>query len=236
MNRGLIWIETIPFGNWNKLWISIPEYLLLYAIICCCFGWIVHRKSVLIKLGAVFILLFSAGFSYKRFRASNQDEMIFLNLRNHTGMIFKKGNEAIVLTDLKTIDKTFQYSVQPYLDSCKSTRFRLIRPGQNFRNAVFTMQNRLIQFKNKLIFVADKQFEHQVFLKKIKVDVVFITGNPRINLGQVSNNLIFDLLIVDSNNSDYLIQSLTEEAALDGRKIKILKRNNAFLLHSKTKL
>ncbi len=236
MNRGLLWIETIPFGNWNKLWISIPEYLLLYAIICCCFGWIVHRKPVLMKLGAVFILLFSAGFSYKRFRASNQDEMIFLNLRNHTGMIFKKGNEAIVLTDLKTIDKTFQYSVQPYLDSCKSTRFRLIRPGQNFRNAVFIRQNRLIQFKNKLIFVADKQFERRVFPKKIKVDVVFITGNPRINLGQVSNNLIFDLLIVDSNNSDYLIQSLTEEAALDGRKIKILKRNNAFLLQSKTKL
>ncbi|RYY06494.1 MAG: ComEC/Rec2 family competence protein, partial [Sphingobacteriaceae bacterium] len=44
MNNGLAWIEHIPFGNWNKLWLTVPEYLLLYAIICCCFGWMVHRK------------------------------------------------------------------------------------------------------------------------------------------------------------------------------------------------
>ncbi|RYE24556.1 MAG: ComEC family competence protein, partial [Sphingobacteriaceae bacterium] len=40
MNSGLVWIENIPFGSWNKLWITTPEYLLLYAIMGCCFGWI----------------------------------------------------------------------------------------------------------------------------------------------------------------------------------------------------
>lgn len=233
MNQGLVRIENIPFGNWNKLWITVPEYLLFYSIICCAFAWLIQRKPTLLKAGAVFIILFLMSFSYKRFRAQNQEEIIFLNLRKNLGIVFKKGNEAIVVTDLKTSDKTFQYSVQPFLDSCKSSEIRIIRPDQNFRNTIFTKQNKLVQFEDKLIFIADKQFEKQVFTQKIKVDAVFITDNPKISISQISKNLIFDLLIVDSRNSDYLVKKLVEEAALDGRKIKNLKRNNALIFSSK---
>lgn len=233
MNKGLVWIENIPFGNWNKLWITVPEYLFLFVIIYCCFAWMVDRKPLLLKVNAVFIILFLTSFSYKHFRVNNQEGIIFLNLRKNIGIVFKKGNEAIVLTDLKISDKTFQYSVQPYLDSCKSTKTQLINLNQNFKNAVFIKQKSLIQFANKLIFVADKRFEHQVFPQKIKVDAVFITQNPRINLDQITSNLIFDLLIIDPTNPDFLIKKLSEEAASDGRKIIILKRNNAFVIQSK---
>lgn len=233
MNSGLAWIEHIPFGNWNKLWITTPEYLLLYAIICCFFGWIIHRKIFLLKLNAVFIILFLMSFSYKRIRTSNQNEIVFLNLRKNLGVIFKKGNEAFVITNLKTTDKAFQYSVQPYLDSCQSTKIHLLQQNQNFKNAVFISQNQLIQFQNHLIFVADKQFENKTFPQKIKVDAVFITDNPKLNLNQISKNLIFDLLVIDSRNSDYLIKKINAEAILDGRKIKILKRNFSLVVPSK---
>lgn len=232
MNKGLAWIENFPFGNWNKLWITTPEYLLLYAIICCAFGWIVHRKTNLLKASAVFIVLFLTCFSVKRFRAANQDEIIFLNLRKNPGIILKKGNEAFVITDLKPTDKTFQYSVQPYLDSCKSTQINLLLPDQSFSNTVFIMQNHIIQFGDKLIFIADKQLENKQFPEKIKVDYVFITGNPKLNLNQICSNFVFDLLILDAANPDYRIKNLAEEAALDGRKIKVLKRNNALIVRS----
>ncbi|MVN21958.1 ComEC/Rec2 family competence protein [Mucilaginibacter arboris] len=232
MNEGLTRIENIPFGNWNKLWITVPQYLLLYAIICSGFACLVHRNSLWLKAGAVFTILFLAGISYKRYQAANQDEMVFLNLRKNSGLIFKKGNEAVVITDLKPADKTFQYSVQPYLDSCKCVQVKLLQTGQNFRNAVFSRQNNLIQFGNRLIFVADKKFENKTLPQKIKVDEVYITGNPRLNLAQISGNIIFDLLIIDGSNSDYQIKNLTEDAASDGRKIKILKRNKSFQLQS----
>lgn len=232
VNTGLTWIENIPFGNWNKLWITVPEYLLLYVIICCCFGWIVHRKPALLKIGTVFITLFLASFSYKRYRSASQDDIIFLNLRKNFGLIFKKGSEAFVLTDLKTTDKMFQYSIQPYLDSCKSSEIHLLQPERNFADASFIRQKNLIQFGNRLIFLADKNFEHKQFPKKIKVDLVLITGNPKIGLKQISNNLIFDLLVIDSSNTDYTIEKLSEEAALDGRKIIILKRNNSYRINS----
>lgn len=230
MNRGLAWIEHLPFGSWNKLWITIPEYLILYVVIIGLFAWLVHRKFLLLQISTVFTLLFLVSFSYKKMKAQKQDEIIFLNLRKNCGIVFKKGNEAVVLTDLKTSDKSFQYSVQPYLDSCKLTKVELINPDQNFGNAVFSKQNKLVQFQNQLIFVADKDFERQSFPQKIKVDAVFITQNPKINLDQIAKNLIFDVLIVASDNSDYLIKKLTEEAAADGRKIIILKRNKAVLL------
>ncbi|MEX8547029.1 MAG: ComEC/Rec2 family competence protein [Mucilaginibacter sp.] len=232
MNQGLSWIEHLPFGSWNKLWITVPEYLILYTIIVCLFVWLVHRKSLLLQVGAVFTTLFLVSFSYKKIQAQQQDEIVFLNLRKNCGIVFKNGNEAVVFTDLKTSDKSFQYSVQPYLDSCKSTKVSFVNSDKNFTNAVFSKQNKLVQFKNQLIFVADKGFEQQSFSQKIKVDAVFITQNPKIDLAQISKNLIFDRLIVASDNGDYLIQKLTGEAAADGRKIIVLKRNKAFLLQS----
>lgn len=232
MNSGLSWIEHIPFGSWNKLWISTPEYLLLYAIICCGFGWIIHRKVFLLKMNAVFIVLFLMSFSYKRYRSAGQQEIVFLNLRKNFGLICKNGNEAFVVTDLKSTDKTFQYSVQPFLDSCQANKIQLLQPEQNFNNASFIRQNHLIQFGNELIFVADKHFEHQVFPQKIKVDLVLITGNPKINLSQITQNLVFDLLVIDAGNSDYHLQKLSAEAQADGRKIFILKRNNCLRINS----
>ncbi len=232
MNSGLTWIEHIPFGSWNKLWITTPEYLLLYAIICCGFGWMIHRKMFLLKMNAVFIVLFLMSFSYKRFRSDNQQEIVFLNLRKNFGLICKNGNEAFVISDLKSTDKTFQYSVQPFLDSCQAIKIHLLQPEQNFSNASFIRQNQLIQFGNKLIFVADKHFEQQVFPQKIKVDLVLITGNPKINLSQITQNLIFDLLVIDAGNSDYHLQKLVAEARADGRKIFILKRNNCLRVNS----
>lgn len=232
MNNGLVWIENIPFGNWNKLWITTQEYLLLYAIMICCFGWIVHRKIFLFKLNAVFIMLFLMSFSYKRFRSSSQQEIVFLNLRKNFGLVCKNGNEAFILTDLKPGDKTFQYSVQPFLDSCQSAQIHLINIKQNFNNAVFIKQKSLIQFKNKLIFIADQDFEQQHLPQKIKTDVVLITGNPKLNLQQITQNLIFDRLVIDGSNSDYHIKKLADEADADGRKIFILKRNYCLRINS----
>ena len=83
-----------------------------------------------------------------------------------------------------------------------------------------------------MIFVADKDFERKSFPQKIKVDEVFVTDNPKINLNQITKNLIFNLLILDSRNSDYHLKKLAEEAASDGRKIIILKRNKSFILPS----
>ncbi|MGI4727445.1 MAG: ComEC/Rec2 family competence protein [Janthinobacterium lividum] len=232
MNYGLVWIENIPFGSWNKLWISTAEYLLLYAVICCVFGWMVQRKTLLLRLNAVFIILFLMSFSYKRFRSGNQQEIVFFNLRKNFGLICKNGNEAFVLTDLLTSDKSFQYYVQPFLDSCQAENIHLIKPKQDFANTVFIRQKSLLQFKNKLIFIADQQFEQQHFPQKIKVDLVLITGNPKLSLKQITQNLIFDLLVIDATNSDYRTKKLTEEADADGRKIVVLKRNYCLRINS----
>ncbi len=232
MNQGLTWIEQFPFGTWNKLWITVPEYLILYAIIICFFAWLVHRKILLLQTGTVFTILFLASFSYKKLEAKKQDEIIFLNLNRNYGIVFKNKNEAVVFTDLKATDKPFKYTIQPYLDSCKSTFVDMVNPDQNFNNTVFSKQNKLVQFKNRLIFLADKDFEHQSFPQKIKVDAVFIMQNPKINLDQISKNLIYEILILGSDNGDYLIKNLTQQAAADGRKIIVLKRNKAFVLQS----
>ncbi len=232
MNNGLLWIENIPYGSWNRLWITTLEYLLLYAMIICVFGWIIHRKTFLLKLNAVFIVLFLMSFSYKRFRAGNQQEIIFLNLRRNFGLICKNGKEAFVLTDLKMADKSFQYSVRPFLDSCQSENIHLLKPDQDFTDAVFIRQKSLLQFGNKLIFIAGQDFTNQHFPHKIKVDVVLITGNPKISLKQITQNLIFDLLLIDATNSDYHIKKISDEAILDGRKIFILKRNNCLRINS----
>lgn len=133
MNSVLSAIEHFPYSSINKIWVTPVEYLLLYIIIIALFYFLYDRKAWSIRLGLICILLLSMTISFKKWNHSQSDQIAFLNLRRHTGIAFKKGNDAVILTDLHDTDKTYRYSIQPYLDSCQVEHVRLLPPNNNIR-------------------------------------------------------------------------------------------------------
>jgi competence protein ComEC len=103
------------------------------------------------------ILLLSTSLSLKKWNHSQSDQIAFLCLKKHTSIAFKSGNNAVILTDLHDTNKTYRYSIQPYLDSCQIEHIRLLQPNNNIRLSYILKENNYLQFYDKRLLLFNKQ-------------------------------------------------------------------------------
>ncbi|WDF76493.1 ComEC/Rec2 family competence protein [Mucilaginibacter sp. KACC 22773] len=229
MNKALAIIEHTPFAGIGKIWLTVPEYLLLYVIIISAFYYLYNKKIWLIKLSLASLLLFATSISLKRYRAENTHSIAFLNLRKNTGIVFKNGSSAIVLTNLADTDKNYKYSVQPYLDSAQVQHISIIGLGQNISSTWFKKRGALMQFYNKRLIIFDKHLQNQQLPGKLMTNYLYITGNPHTNLQEVNSNYGYQTLIIDGSNSSQTIERFAATAKTLSIHYKILKRNNSLI-------
>jgi competence protein ComEC len=227
MNKVLAIIEHTPFASIGKIWLNTAEYLLAYLIIICLFYFLFDRKKWLIKVSLVALLLLCISISLKKVNAYQSDNITFLNLKKHTGLVFKSGDKAIVLSDIKADDKNFQYAIQPCLDSNKIANTFLFDIKSDTGNSFFTKRSNLIQFQNKRILIFDPQLQNKLLPKKLKVDYVYVTGNPKSGLAMINKNYDYQTLIIDATNTDRLVNSLKQEAEKARINYQVLRRNNS---------
>jgi len=229
MNGGLAFIEHAPYSVISKIWLTTPEYLLLYAIIISLFYFLYNRKLWLLKFSLLCTLLACISFSIKNIRQSNSKEIVWLNLKKHPGIVFKDGNKAVVLSDLKSTDKTFAYSVQPYLDSCQVNDVKLYNLDQDINSTWIRKKNGMVQFLNITVFI----FNHKLYLndlsQRIKTSYIYVTGNPEDVLNRIRRNFDCRMLIIDGSNSDGETDQLTKQLNAESVNYNILKRNNSII-------
>ncbi|HAL80897.1 MAG TPA: hypothetical protein DCO83_00615 [Mucilaginibacter sp.] len=227
MNKGLSFIENAPYAGINKLWLTTPEYLLLYIIIISFFYFLYDKNLRLLKLSLFCYLLFCISFCLKKTSLSRTDSIAWLNLKKHQGIVFKKGNEAIVLTDLKNTDKIYQYSIQPYLDSCRVSNAVVYNLSQDINTPWLMKKRNLVQFSNKKIVIFDRQMTGNVMPQKFNTDYIYLTGNPDTGLNNIDNNFNYQELVIDGSNSDQLVNRIQQQVINKNVIYKLLKRNNS---------
>ncbi|MFC0512602.1 ComEC/Rec2 family competence protein [Mucilaginibacter angelicae] len=232
MNHVLAWVEHLPFASINKIWLTTTEYLLLYAIIICVFYFLYDRKAWLLRTGIVLIFLLAASISIKRYRSYTTNSIAFFNLRKNTGIVFKNGDHAVVLSNLADTDKNYNYSIKPYLDSCKINDVILYKPDQELRSAFLRKQGNLIQFRNQSIAIINKDYTDTASAVKLKTGYLYITGNPKIPLAIINKNHEYHTIIIDATNSPKTVQLVVDQARALHANYVVLKRNKSFLAAS----
>ncbi|WP_426667638.1 ComEC/Rec2 family competence protein [Mucilaginibacter sp. McL0603] len=232
MNKVLSLIEHFPYSGISKIWITNFEYLLLYGIIISVFYFLYEQKAWLIKLSLTFTLLLSIGISYAKWDSLQSDNIVFLNLKKHTGIIFKTGEQAVVLSDLADSDKAYRYSIQPYLDSCSINTIYKVSQKSNLSLSFLIKRGNLVQFRNKKLLIFDKQLPKAALPEKIKLDYLFITDNPDTNIDFLNKYYDYKLLIIDNNNSNKLIARLENQASVMYVNYKTLPGNKSLIITS----
>lgn len=231
INKALTIIEHSPLASIGKIWLTTFEYLLLYVIIICIFYFLFDKRKWLIKVSMLCLLVLTISISLKKYNVFKTDGITYLNLRSHTGIVFKNNNKAIILTDLNPTDKNYQYAIQPYLDSSKIVDTAVYKPEQNIDVPFFRKTGNLIRFKNKTIFIYNKTAPYEL-PQKLMVDHLYITDNPKIDLSSINKNYTYKLLVIGSNNIPRLAAKLEQEAQLGNVPYKSLKRNKALSILS----
>ncbi len=228
MTNGLALINRLPIGSINKVWITMPECLLLFIGILGLFFFSHYKKSWQLILCLSACLLLCSSVSIKRINQANTKSIAWLNLKKHTGIVFKNGNEAIVLSDLKQTDRDYLYSIQPYLDSCQVNQTMVYNPGQGISSPWLKKRYGLVSFLCTPVFIFNGTLQQNALVPKPQFSYLYLTGNPDVGLDVLASNFNYQNLIIDGTNSDKSIENWQKQLPKNIY-CKILKRNKSFV-------
>ncbi|MDB5128231.1 ComEC/Rec2 family competence protein [Mucilaginibacter sp.] len=228
MNKALAFIEHSPYASIGKIWLNTFEYLLLYAIIIFVFYFLYDKKKWLINVALACMLVFSISIKLKQYKANNTQSVTFLNLRKHTGIVFKDGNQGVVLTDLPETDKNFKYSIQPGLDSSRVTDYKVYPLNKNIQLPYLLKQGNLIAFQNKKLLLLNDSSQIQSIPQQLGINYLYIGDDAFVDTAIVKNKT----LIIAGSNSDKYIAGFKENVKNMQVNYKILKRNKSVCIVS----
>ncbi|RYF19310.1 MAG: ComEC family competence protein, partial [Flavobacteriales bacterium] len=116
INKGLKWISELPYASITEIWLDKWQLLFLCLIMVFITLGLVNRKKHYLFTGIFTLLIVQTIFSYKKFKSSEQKEIVFFSLRKNFAAAFINGYESILVTDLTAEDRNFEFFVKPALD------------------------------------------------------------------------------------------------------------------------
>jgi competence protein ComEC len=206
MNHSVLLISALPFALWNNVSISVFETILLYVIFIAFIYWLIKRNRTAFKIGLAFTLIFSIVMFFKKWDSKLQQKMIVYNIPYHSAIDFIDGNKYYSLADSSlSEDKLLQnFNLQPARVSLSANN------QSNAGNLVF-LQNNFYQFYNKKIIIIDNSISYLPIEKKVAVDYLIISKNPKIKIAELEKFFECKKYIFDASNSLWKIDQWKKE-------------------------
>jgi competence protein ComEC len=149
-------------------------------------------------------------------------------LRKHTGIIFKNGNQGVVLTDLPETDKNFKYAIQPGLDSSQLTDYKVYPLNKNIQLPYLQKQGNLVAFQNKKLLLLNDSSQIQSIPQQVGVNYLYISDDAFVDTAVIKNKT----LIIAGSNSDKYIAGFKEDIKIAPVNYKVIKRNKSVCIVS----
>ncbi len=229
-NSGLHYLENLPFSVAKGIWVSSWEYLLIYLFIFVCIYFFALKKKPFLITGLLLILVFVLNSSLKIVFRQKENKVIFYSLRKKSAIGFIEGRQAFFLTNLSEDDKTYLFSVQPFIDAELIKNTHQLSTGETFSKGNFLCDSNFIQFRNWKMVIWNKRFDFRVYKKKLAVHAVLLSDNPGVNLASLVEFIQFQLLLIDGTNSDYKISRWVKQAKDLHLNYYVLKKNPAYIV------
>ena len=230
-NKVLYYMEALPFSSIGGIWITTSQYILIYLIIACVI-WATFsatKKAVYFCLGS--ILLLATSTSHRIISNNQNQELIFYSLRKNVALAYVNNGKAYLISDLSNDDKTISFSIKPALESRGISQINNLRLADSFSDQALQVSTNYMQFGNFKVFRWDQKMDNQVFKRRLKSDIILLSGNPKVNLSALKYQTRFSMILIDATNFDYRIKQWKAEAARLKIPIRVLKKSPAYVLN-----
>lgn len=206
MNKIILWINDLSFAVWDKIPATILSTWLLYAVVTAFGAWLILKQKKYFKVAQLALLLFLMQSAYNNWQAIKQQKLIVYNVPRYKAIDFINGNQYQFVGDSILLqDGLLQnFHLKPGRVALQLTE------RSDSLTAVFNYEI-FYQFKNKKILVADTQVNFAPLNKKIQLDLVIISKNPKISIASLAETFICKLFVFDASNPAWKIEKWKQE-------------------------
>jgi competence protein ComEC len=186
LNTIIHWVASFESFIIKNISFSYEMLLVSYLVILLFILWIEKPTFKRISLALSSILLLQSVYTYAKYNSENADELIVFNVKKYSIITERNHNQITVFSNdsiLQSLDNNL--TIQPYLvgNFCK------VKKKSRLGNFLY--------FKNKKILIIDSS---NVYLEKVKPDILIITNSPKLNLKRMLSVWKPEQIVVDGSN------------------------------------
>ena len=196
MNEIILCIDHLSFSVWNNIPATRLSTLLLYAIVIVFSAWLINKSRQFFQFTMICLLYFAIQYAWGKWESSHQQKIIVYNVPQHKAIDFVSGNEywfegdSILLKD--AVLRNFH--LKPGRIALQLNKEADELPG-------FFIQPPFYMFQNKTILLYDGSVNFEATHQKMKIDLIIISGNPKLYIPQLAAVFECKQYIFDASNS-----------------------------------
>lgn len=242
LNWSVIQIDQLPYSLTQNIRFSVTDTWLIYLLIIFIILLIAYRKFKYLAGAALCSFVFLISINWRNYNDLKQHQLIIYNIPQNTALNFIDGRDNILISDIKLVQNRSKLlfhvqnnwinkgvkneKVVPLSHLVKrhqiSNIYRISNPN------LFSKRN-YFQFYGYKIALIDNNFKISNTAKKLKIDALIITKNPRYSLTEILINFNPTEIIIDASNSKYVASKLKEEAITLGLNYYDIASDGAFV-------
>jgi competence protein ComEC len=206
MNGVIERTDHLPYAATGNIQVSIWQTILLYFATGYFAWWLLEKKTRGLLTGLCFLLLFIFIAGLRGIHNEQQQKLIIYNIPQHSAIDIISGTGYQFIGDTALSQNIF-------LNSFHLAPSRILhgaRPVELLHDVFIT--NHLLVISHKTVLLIDKPVPAMALAEKIPVDIIILSGNPKIYLGRLA--AVFDCpqYVFDSSNPLWKIRYWKKDA------------------------
>lgn len=195
MNGYIERIESLPCSLWEGLQINSVQAALIIVVIAAVASWLLVKEKVWIWPAMIALLVFDVLRSLSFYQSNQQQTFIVYNIPKCEAIEVINGRNYFFIGDNELLADRFSrdFHLKP-----AHTLYRVI-PSDSLRN--FLLAKHFIEFGSKKILLVDHELPLDSCGKRVVVDVLVLSRNPKVHLLKLSKTLKIRQVVFDGSVS-----------------------------------
>lgn len=206
MNKFIIWVNELPFAVWDNIPSTIVSTCLLYLLIIALSIWLMNKNKAAFKFALTCLLFFTIVQTYAKWEVQQQNKLIVYNVPKFQAIDIIQGNSYQFIGDSILLEDEL---LQNFHLKPARVFMQLTKRVDSLSSIV--QQEKFFLLNSKRILLVDEAILFEASARKVDVDVIVISKNPKIRIAQLSAVFNCKQYVFDASNSLYRITKWKKE-------------------------
>lgn len=236
LNKVVDFLSALPYAQWEGIYISIFECLLIYLAMALLLFAFIHQHKYLLHTGLAAVILIFCSRSIHKFSKLEEDRFTVHAIPKTSLVSIKEGNKMFLLGDSAFINNPDQwkfhvnryaYSLfvpKPYIQSPENASV--------FKSSTFYFSSPVGQAgKLSFLWLKHKNDIPVSGMSGQHFDFIILSRNIKIRLRELAQKMNFNKVILTADNSFYRNAGWEKECEELGISCINLQKDNSFVLN-----
>lgn len=193
MNTWIERIESLRFSLWDEMQINIVQAILLILFAAGISYWLIEKAKRGLIIAVVGLFGFTVFRSFSFIQANRQQKIVVYNVPQKRAIDFIDGRNYLFTGDNDLLANDFARNFH-----LKPTRI-LYRITPTDKLESFRQEGNYIQYVGKKILILDSSINYLPAQEKPVIDLLVISGNPRIYISRLATGLNIKQIVFDGS-------------------------------------